>query len=160
MAGLCQDCTGCCKVFEVRELSKPFGISCKHIAKTADGMGCGIYNSRPESCFHYVCLWLESQRRQALSDQMPEALRPDVCKVVMGWPWGIERETIHVYPYPEFPNAWREGAVRDHLRMILSRGGKVVVYVNSGEIYAINGDMAVRGTEKEFAELLTHEELV
>lgn len=83
---------------------------------------------------------------------MPENLRPDVTKVVMGWPWGEDRETLFVYPYPGHELAWRKPPVSDHLRMILSRGGKIVVVMNNRRL-AIKGDMAFFGTEDEFAEL-------
>lgn len=152
MAGHCQDCTGCCTVFEVKAVEKAFGEPCRHLGKTLFGTGCSIYAMRPDACQHYVCLWLDSQRKPGPM-QMPEALRPDVCKVVMGWPWGEDRETLFVYPYPGHENAWRQPPVREHLRMILSRGGKVVVVVGDKRI-AIKGTMAFVGTEDEFAELL------
>jgi hypothetical protein len=80
-------------------------------------------------------------------------MRPDVTKVVMGWPWGIDRETLFVYPYPGYENAWQKPPVSKHLQMVLARGGKVVVVAGNKRI-AIKGDMAFVGTEDEFAELL------
>ena len=152
MAGHCQDCTGCCIVFEVKDVKKPFGTSCKHLGQTLFGTGCQIYNDRPDACKHYVCLWLDSQRRLEVST-MPEGLRPDVCKVVLGWPWGEDRETLFVYPYPGHASAWQKEPVAGYLRMILARGGKIVVVAGDKRI-AIKGDMAFYGTESEFAELL------
>ena len=99
MAGLCQDCTGCCVVLEVKDVNKAFGEPCKHLGATLFGKGCQIYHQRPDACQHYVCLWLDSQRRPEVPT-FGEALRPDVCHVVMGWPWGTDRETLFVYPYP------------------------------------------------------------
>lgn len=84
---------------------------------------------------------------------MPEELRPDVCKVVMGWPFGTDLTTLFVYPYPGYEDAWRKSPVSNHLRMILSRGGKIVVVTGKTRI-ALKGDMAVIGTEEEFADLL------
>lgn len=84
---------------------------------------------------------------------MPENMRPDVCKVVMGWPWGIERDVMYIYPYPDHPFAWREPLVKDYINMILSRGGRVVI-VWPNKRMAIKGHpsspMAVIGTEEEF----------
>lgn len=152
MAGLCGDCTGCCTVFEVKDVGKAFGEPCKHLGPTLfGGTGCQIYATRPDACQRYVCLWLDSQRRVEV-ERMPENLRPDVTKVVMGWPWGEDRETLFVYPYPGHELAWRKPPVSDHLRMILSRGGKIVVVMNNRRL-AIKGDMAFFGTEDEFAEL-------
>lgn len=153
MAGHCQDCTGCCVVFEVKDVPKAFGEPCKYLGKTLFGPGCTIYEDRPYACRHYVCLWLDSQRREDVST-MPESLKPEVCKVVMGWPWGIDRETLFVYPYPGYETAWQKPPVSLHLRAILAKGGKVVVVVKDKRI-AIKGDMAFVGTEDEFAELLT-----
>jgi len=78
----------------------------------------------------------------------------------MGWPWGIERDTLLVYPYPDSPDAWQKGAVAKHLRMVLSRGGKVVVYISASRVIALYGDMAVVGTEAEFAEVLNRPEFL
>lgn len=153
MAGLCQDCTGCCIVFEVKDVPKAFGEPCKHLGKTLFGTGCQIYTQRPDACQHYICLWLDSQRRPEVS-KMPEALRPDVCKVVLGWPWGEDRETLFVYPYPGHETAWQKPPVSLYLRSILAKGAKVVVVAKDKRI-AIKGDMAFVGTEDEFADLLT-----
>lgn len=71
----------------------------------------------------------------------------------MGWPWGIDRETLLIYPYPGHKDAWRVDPVKSYLRMILSRGGKVVVLAGKERI-AISGDIAVIGTEEEFEKLL------
>lgn len=153
MAGLCQSCTGCCIVFEVPAVSKGFGETCKHLGKTSNGPGCSIYEERPDACRHYVCLWLDSQRRPA-TEKLPEELRPDVSHVVLGWPWGTDRETLFVYPYPGYEWAWQKPPVSTYLRMVLSRGGKIVVVTGKKRI-AMRGDMAVIGTEEEFAELLS-----
>lgn len=154
MAGLCQDCTGCCIVFAVEDVNKKFGEPCKHIKANTSigGAGCGIYHERPDACQRYVCLWLDSQRRIDIPS-LPENLRPDVCKVVIGWPWGIDRETLHVYPYPGYETAWQAPPVSHYLKNILARGGKVVVVAGDKRI-AIKGDMAFVGTEKEFEDLL------
>lgn len=152
MAGFCQDCTGCCIVFEVKDVGKAFGEPCKHLGKTLFGTGCTIYEQRPDACQHYVCLWLDSQR-QIDVPSMPEAMRPDVTKVVLGWPWGTDRETLFVYPYPGYDNAWQKAPVSHYLRSVLAKGGKVVVVAGDKRI-AIKGDMAFVGTESEFADLL------
>ena len=107
MAALCADCDGCCRVFEVKEVSKPFNVPCKHLGQTLLGPGCSIYAERPEACQHYVCLWLDGERRRT---PLGEALRPNVCKVVIV----LEKRRI-----------------------------------------SITGDMAVFGTEEEFASILS-----
>lgn len=152
MAGMCQDCTGCCVVFEVKDVGKAFGEPCRHLGRTLFGKGCQIYNERPDACKHYVCLWLDSQRRIEVPT-LPESLRPDVCKVVLGWPWGTDRETLFVYPFPGHDTAWQKPPVGPYLRGVLARGGKIVVVAGDKRI-AIKGDMAFSGTEDEFAALM------
>lgn len=152
MAGHCEECRACCTVFEVEEISKPFGVPCQHLGPTPFGPGCTIYPDRPEPCKHFVCLWLDSQRRPILEDRMGEDLRPDVTNVVLGWPWGMERDVLHVYPLPGHSGAWRAGRVAEHLRMVLSRGGRIIV-IDGKKRWAIRGDMAFVGTEEEFARM-------
>ena len=152
MASHCQDCTGCCVVFEVKDVPKAFGEPCKHIGNTLFGLGCQIYAERPDACKRYVCLWLDSQRRSDV-ESFPEHMRPDVSKVVLGWPWGEDRETLFVYPYPGHEDAWRKRPVSLYLQRILAKGGKVVIVMGEKRI-AIKGDMAFAGTEDEFATIL------
>lgn len=153
MAGLCQDCDGCCRIMEVKEIKKAFGEPCRYLGRTAFGPGCTIYHERPTACQHYICLWLDSQRRPGTTP-FAEELRPDVCKVVMGWPWGIDRDTLHVYPYPGYKNNWRIPPVSDYLKRVIARGGKVVV-IDGKDRIAIRGNMAVIGTEEEFERVLS-----
>ena len=152
MAMHCADCTACCTVFSVDSIKKAFGEPCRHLTKTPLGPGCGIYAERPVECQHYVCLWIDSQRRSG--QEMPEALRPNVCKVVMGWPFGQDRNVLYIYPLSGHENAWRFPPVSEHLKMILSRGGKVMVVIGQKRIL-LQGDTALSGTEDEFANLLT-----
>lgn len=152
MAGHCQDCTGCCVVFAVEAVNKAFGEPCKHLGPTAFGKGCQIYSTRPDACTRYVCLWLDSQRREDV-ESFGENMRPDVIKCVLGWPWGIDRETLFVYPYPGHDEAWRKNPVALYLQHVLQKGGKVVVVIGNKRI-VIKGDMAFIGTEEEFEGLL------
>lgn len=61
---------------------------------------------------------------------------------------------MFVYPYPGHPDAWKAKPVADHLRMILSRGGKIVI-VDGKDRIVMKGDMAFIGTEDEFARILS-----
>lgn len=153
MAGHCADCTGCCIVFEVKDVPKAFGEPCKHIGNTLFGVGCQIYEERPDACKRYVCLYLDSQRRSEIPS-MPESMRPNVCRVVLGWPWGTDRETLFVYPYPGYETAWQKPPIGPYLRDVLAKGAKIVVVTGDKRI-AIKGDMAFVGTEAEFENLLT-----
>lgn len=54
----CGDCTGCCTALAVGDLDPPkeMGVRCVHLVI---GKGCGIYQTRPDSCRQYRCLWLD-----------------------------------------------------------------------------------------------------
>jgi len=58
----------------VNELDKPLNTSCVHLAP----VGCGIYESRPQSCREYDCAWLHGHFR--------EEDRPDKTGIV----WSFE----------------------------------------------------------------------
>lgn len=49
----CGECSLCCKALRVDPLDKPTGVWCKHARP-----GCGIYETRPEECQNFNCLWL------------------------------------------------------------------------------------------------------
>ena len=64
----CGECHGCCSGPVVAELGKAQFETCAHLGVLhARGMGCRIYDARPESCRRYECLWLAH----------PELLRED-----------------------------------------------------------------------------------
>lgn len=68
----CGDCTFCCKVMAIDELSKPVGVWCRH--RSADG--CSVYGDHPPSCKSFVCQWL-------MEPSFPTSFRPDKVKVVL-----------------------------------------------------------------------------
>lgn len=153
MAALCEDCDGCCRVFEVASIAKPFGVPCQHLGRTPNGPGCTIYGQHPIECQHYVCVWLHS-RRNVNVPNMRDDLRPDRCKVVMGWPFGIDRDVMYIYPYPDHPDAWKRSPVKDYIQEILHMGAKVLIFVNSDHIIYAYGNVVKIGTEAEFADLV------
>jgi len=67
----CGDCTACCLLTTVRELSKDDGVLCPHCTTE---IGCGIYEDRPLSCREFKCFWL--------AEGWPTHLRPDKCNVM------------------------------------------------------------------------------
>jgi hypothetical protein len=67
----CGNCTACCMVFQIPELKKPHYVLCSHCT----GSNCGIYDTRPDVCRWYYCLW----RR---IDAMPDLARPDRLGIV------------------------------------------------------------------------------
>lgn len=71
----CGACTVCCKTLKIDapELKKLAGVLCQHCSQ---GVGCKIYESRPQVCKGWYCGW---RRMQHLSDDW----RPDRCGVLI-----------------------------------------------------------------------------
>lgn len=64
---VCGECTMCCHYLNIPEVPSPPRETCKHCDK-----GCTIYETRPQSCRGFSCLWLAEP-------QIPDRLRPDIC---------------------------------------------------------------------------------
>ncbi len=69
----CGSCNLCCELFEVEGLDKAAGQKCEYLK--AGCRGCRIYESRPDQCRSFDCLWLQGVG--------PSAMRPDRSGVVM-----------------------------------------------------------------------------
>lgn len=94
----------CCKMMKVEELEKRDDRWCQHCQI---GSGCRIYDTRPESCRIYECVWLQSQR---MDKPLPLELRPDKSRVIIGT---MNRgEEVVLYVSQERPDAWRQPAFR------------------------------------------------
>lgn len=121
MAGECGDCAMCCKVMAIPELGKADGEWCKHICK--NHKGCGIYETRPEVCSGFLCLW----RRGMVppGEKAPKHLRPDRCGVVFGA--GTRFDIMAAYVDPARPFAWKKKAVWDIIYALVMRGNMNVV---------------------------------
>ncbi|MEJ1159300.1 hypothetical protein [Prosthecomicrobium sp. N25] len=120
----CGTCTLCCKVLGIRELEKPRGSWCPSCAK---GRGCTVYEARPTSCRDFECFWLKAP--EAAHVMMPDALRPDRCKVVFVVPpdgAGLVAETD-----PATPTAWQRPDVLAVLRAVASTGQVAGVFAGS-----------------------------
>jgi hypothetical protein len=91
----CGECSLCCKVFPIKEISKPKDTWCPHCRPSGKG-GCTIYNSRPQICRAYRCAWLGW-------GDMGDEWFPAHCKMVMDCEGGGIRVTVD----PDFPDAWR-----------------------------------------------------
>ena len=71
----CGACTVCCKTLKIDapELKKLAGVLCQHCSQ---GVGCKIYETRPQVCQGWYCGW---RRMQHLNDEW----RPDRCGVLI-----------------------------------------------------------------------------
>lgn len=125
MAG-CDGCTACCKVMHVRELNKPAHQWCPHCKI---GTGCGAYDTRPESCKVFECIWLQTQRGQK---PLAHELRPDISHVVLTTTKD-DRDGVVLNVSPDRPRAWQTGAMgklvsemlRDGITVLVKCGDKI-----------------------------------
>jgi hypothetical protein len=119
----CDGCTACCKFMGVRELDKPANTWCTHCSI---GSGCRIYDTRPESCRNYACVWL---RTQSLDKPISPALRPDRSRVVIGT--ANEGEDVVLYVAPDRRDAWKNP---EFLKLIDNfRAGGIKVWVSCND---------------------------
>lgn len=119
----CGDCTLCCKVLAVTELNKAKGDWCSHVVKKR---GCGIYETRPQSCRAFKCLWLSDAN-------LPAEWRPNKAKFVMV---GESQTGIVLHVDANFPGAWRQEPYISGLRAMAQKGkalGQLLVIVERGE---------------------------
>ena len=111
----CGECNWCCFFPAGKGLNKPRNSWCKHCEV---GVGCAIYDDRPESCLTYQCVWLQDQ-------VMPDDLRPDRCGVMFEIPHGMN--TIAGLVDPDRPNAWKAKRVRQLIGKFQEAGYPVLI---------------------------------
>ncbi|MBV9432933.1 MAG: hypothetical protein JO137_14025 [Hyphomicrobiales bacterium] len=115
----CGSCTLCCKVLGVAGLDKPAGVWCRHCRPS---QGCAIYETRPQECRTFACLWLANPN-------FPDELKPEHSKLV----FVLEAEGNRIIAYcdPGRPLAWKEAANYRMLKSMAVRsaetGRQVVV---------------------------------
>lgn len=119
----CDGCTACCKIMKIHELDKPANAWCPHCRI---GSGCGSYETRPESCRVYECVWLQSQRG---GRPLAPELRPDRSRVVIGTANGGEE--IILYVSADHPDAWQRGGMARFVAELQAR--RIAVTVSCGE---------------------------
>ena len=112
----------CCKTMSVWEIEKPNGVWCKHVR---DHKSCAIYDTRPNSCRTFNCLWLRGIGT--------DAMRPDRSRVMMveadndaGGPKGFA-----VVLDPTRPLAWQEPGMRAFLERIRDGYGAIGMALGS-----------------------------
>lgn len=68
----CGGCTECCYIIGVSTLDKGANEACPH---AVEGVGCGIYETRPDACRTWDCGWLW--------ELIPEHLKPSKIGAVL-----------------------------------------------------------------------------
>lgn len=106
----------CCKLTFVPEINKPVNTWCP---KCEIGEGCKEYETRPDSCKSYRCIWL--------SGGLSLDMRPDKCKVLFErLPSG---KTYLALIDPDRLDSWKEPIVRSTIDDLISANKTVVVNV-------------------------------
>jgi hypothetical protein len=119
----CGDCSLCCKIMAIPELNKPKDAWCDHLIKKR---GCGIYETRPQSCRAFRCVWL-------LDPRLPSEWKPNKSKFVMV---GESKTELVVHVDSNSPGAWRHEPYLSGLRAMAETGqahGVLVVIIEGGK---------------------------
>ncbi|MDB5454656.1 MAG: hypothetical protein JWP92_241 [Caulobacter sp.] len=106
----CGACGLCCKLMGVAALAKAPHSWCGHFQK---GVGCGVYESRPQACADFSCYWLKAE---GLDDRW----RPDRARFILHREDGGRRLVVEVDPAS--PNAWRQAPYYATLKAWAARG--------------------------------------
>ena len=138
----CGDCSLCCKLPGVYggDVQKPPDKWCEHCAV---GSGCKRYETRPDPCRNFECLWL-------VNPLLPEELKPSRCHVVMyelpddikedpkafkdwlGMPVRIDAIVLEDSNYYRHGESLHRTVVRKAVDVIKARGCSVAV-LNKGK---------------------------
>lgn len=119
----CGKCTMCCKVMGITELKKPVGRWCPQCDV---GVGCRIYEKRPEECRTFNCLWL-------MDDRFGDEWKPDKSKIVLTT--GQDGNSIEIRCDPGVPAAWKGKSYHDEILQMAAAAAP-----HDGSVYVIVGE--------------------
>ncbi len=129
----CAGCTMCCKLLSIEVLNKPRQRWCTHCDI---GVGCKIYDERPEECRTFTCGYLADVG-------IGEHWKPAVSKMVVSLATNAKR--IVVYVDSDRPDAWRKepyytdlrnwskAAAQNRGELLVSQGRDMFVITPEGE---------------------------
>ena len=130
----CGTCNLCCKVYSIRELSKPAGQWCTHCVR---GSGCAIHPDRPPSCRDFFCSWL-------VDPNVGPEWKPEVSRFVLSS--DAFHRAIMVSVDPGRPLAWKRApyyAVLKQFSEVFFRIDQKVLVNLTGHITVILPDRDV-----------------
>jgi len=123
----CGTCSLCCKVYLIRELSKPAGRWCTHCVR---GSGCGIHPDRPRSCREFFCSWL-------VDPNLGPEWKPEVSRFVLSA--DATHRAILVTVDPGMPLAWK----RQPYYATLKKFSEVFFRINQKVLVNLGGHITV-----------------
>ena len=121
----CEGCTLCCKLPAIPEIPKPAQTWC---VQCDIGKGCKIYDTRPNTCRKFECVYLTS-------GQLGEHWKPALCHLVVAHHPNSNRIVIHVDS--AFPDAWRQEPHYGDMKRMAE-----ALYPKSGQVIIIHGPTA------------------
>lgn len=118
----CGTCTLCCKVYDVPAVPKPMSRWCPHCRP---GRGCGIWETRPQACRSFFCLWMTE-------GWLGPEWKPERSKIVLSVD-PVNRFLLAQVD-PGAPGAWKKepfhGQLRAWARASLGLQRLVIVFVD------------------------------
>jgi hypothetical protein len=128
----CDECTACCTVMAVEEISKPLGEPCQHLCN-----GCSIYESRPQPCREFNCCW-----RYGLGN---DSERPDKSGIV----FDVTRHNQNIPQALIAREVW-PGAFEQSQAFLdrLASNGHLIILVRGGRRTAIGPPQLVALVQK------------
>lgn len=126
----CGACNMCCKLLAIEETNKPADQWCGNCEV---GVGCKQYDTRPQACQVFECLWLHSQKPHIHHKlRFPADMRPDRCHVILNKkPDG----KLFAHVSADRPDAWKKGKMGDWLRR--ENQARPVTVVCNGKQFAM-----------------------
>lgn len=119
MTNLCGSCSACCRVFAVPEVKTKHFDWCDHCEI---GKGCKIYDTRPETCVKYECMWLECKKAGMT---IPDNLRPDKSKCVISMT--TSPHVVNIVTLPGYDNAWKAPGIVAFIKRVVADRKAVVI---------------------------------
>lgn len=131
----CESCNLCCKLPEIPVLEKPAEQWCPNCDR---GRACTIYETRPDPCREFVCLWLGSQKTPK---PLPAALRPDRAGILLYYVNNF-RELNGIVD-PGRSGAWQAPVVQALFKAV-SRTRRTIIFRDGAQHYAVDQGRARR----------------
>ena len=126
----CGTCTLCCHVLGVKEIEKPPLQWCQHCTV---GVGCQVYDERPQQCRDFSCLWL------SFPEAFPEELKPNRCGVVC-WSPVADGRVVFALTRPHAEMAWQKAGVHKFLRKMANAGHVVIAFGGGPRAWLIGSE--------------------